>query len=222
MNNCPVKVESIIPKRGYVGQKTLVVLKKEKKSIEYLATAELNSDDFSLETISGDSIYFTVPYLSEFKDFYLFANDSENDSTYKIRIDIDPYPESCGNSLCIKWNNVEKVADTIQQSNEYWEAKIIGDTVKLIYTKSYPDLIYHRTVIFKNNGSNYLPEFISLYDEDDHGHKDTLETGLAKIDKWDLSGAISGIIYSEKWESKLKHPAYTFHSSYGFYYTFSK
>ena len=219
-----VSIESIIPNHPLkIGEKFKMIV-----NVENLDTASVNhwfyiNDQFHYDnTVKGDTIFTYLPYIPsnsiEWMIKVMASTYNGSEFTYYYGQDtLDVIPENCFSNVCTKWSDL----DSIDEYDSYYHPEYYGDqykwvcqtnddTITVIQVTPGCDEGYAEVKLkLLNVGNNILPEFISLT-------KfvycfgtvwgDTLTSGIIKIQDWNTSGIVSGIILSELKPTQILKP----------------
>jgi hypothetical protein len=192
-----------IPSRGVSGQKVKVVYRVKEKSYKF-ESLEFNNISYPVDSLRGDTIYFTSPYMSEFfNSRIVFSKSSEEKKV--MQCGYTPYPEVLNSAVEIRWNDLDPVGEnsSLFLGKAKWSCTENGNYVILnAMCNISNDTSGVSRIIFKDNGIYKLPSFIGYYSENNieeikKSKRNSLTRGIVKIDNWSLTGIISGTIYSD-------------------------
>jgi hypothetical protein len=173
----------------------------------------INNQHHFDNSVRGDTIFSYLPYIQSNSNEWLiiasaYTYDGRDFTYYNVQDTIDVIPENCFSNVCTKWSDLDSIFEYDSfhfpeyYGNQYkWFCEISGDTITLIQRTPGCDEGYGEVKLkFLDKGSNILPEFIELtkfnYCFGDVSG-DTLTSGIIKIQDWNVSGIVSGIILSE-------------------------
>jgi len=210
-----VTVKSIVPAHPLkIGEKFKMIIKVENLDTALVDHRFYINDQFHYDnTVNKDTIFTYLPYITNnsIKWMIKVSAYTYNGSDYKYYYGLDTLdviPENCPSNVCTKWSDLDSIYEYDSYYHpEYfgdqykWDCESSGDTITFIQVTPGCDEGYEKVKLeLFNNGSNFLPEFISLTkfvycSSTELG--DTLKSGIIKIQDWDTSGIVSGIILSE-------------------------
>ncbi|NWF90063.1 MAG: hypothetical protein HXY50_11460 [Ignavibacteriaceae bacterium] len=211
-----VSIESIIPNHPLkVGEKFKIIVK-----VENLDTAKIDhrfyiDDQYHYDNyVKKDTIFTYVPYIPSTSNKWIlkvsaYTYNGIDFTDYYGKDTIDVVPENCvSNLICIKWIDIDSIYeyDSFYHPEYYgdqykWTCETNDDTITIIQVTPGCDEGYEEVRLkLLNIGNNILPEFISLTKFVycfGSVWGDTLTSGIIKIQDYNTSGIISGIILSE-------------------------
>jgi hypothetical protein len=221
----PVKVyiESLIPDRPLkIGEKFMMIVKVENLDSAKVTTNYWINDLFHYNNdVSGDTLFSYVPYIFSSTNKWIikplvYGYNGISSTEYSTQDTVVVITENCLSNICIKWSDL----DSIKEVDSYIKSIFNGNNYKWVADKNYDTLTIsisiptgegYNTLKLKllDKGANTLPEFLEfnrfLFD----GYSqwsNTLSSGIIKIQDWNTSGVISGIILSELEESVGNDP----------------
>lgn len=219
-----VSIESISPEHPLkIGEKFQAVLNVENLNSYYVDNHILFNNIYHFQNrVSGDTIFSYVPYMPvSFSNwilkFYIYKSNVGGSIFYEVQDTLDVLPEYCATGVCIKWSDLDSIGeyDSYYYPEFYgdqykWIAESNNDTITLVLDVPGSDEGYIETKIkFLDNDANILPEFVELtkivYDFGAEW-SDTLKSGIIKIQDWDTSSIVSGIILAELVSPQISKP----------------
>jgi hypothetical protein len=210
-----VSIESIIPNHPLkIGEKFRMIVKVKNLDSASIDHRFYINDQFHYDnSVKEDTIFTYVPYIpsnsTEWMLKVMAHTFNGSDFTYYYGQDtLDVISENCLPTICTKWSDLDIVTefDSYYYPEYYgdqyrWICETNNDTITLIQRTPGSDEGYVELKIkFIDKGINNLPEYLELTEfVYDFGSQmgDTLKSGMVKIQNWDTTGIVSGIILSE-------------------------
>ena len=204
-----VFIKSIDPSQLQVGMDFRVVVGYDNGNPSAYGSVVYNNGLWhDADSINGDTIYSYIPYLhfaSPYRELRITAS-FDNINYYDVDT-VYVFPNTCLSGICVGWNDLKTIKEEDSYSYsidglEGWLGEIHQDTVRIWRRNLGCDEgSVLKEIKFLSNGSNILPELLSLKVDvfcwPHPTRTDSLRHGLIKIQEWSLNGVVSGYVFSE-------------------------
>ncbi|MCL5027761.1 MAG: hypothetical protein M1480_01945 [Bacteroidetes bacterium] len=217
-------IKSIEPTVPKLGDKLKIILNESSGSFIY-SSGILFNDLWSItDSVKGDTVYSFMPYLPQTKNVNVKLQLSVNNKIVDVQKTIE-LSEIYEKGISIINNDEQALNEQDiyplfpMDPNARWNITINQDTVLLNIQGIVGDESNKILQIkFLNNTLNRLPkliDYVQIFNDSNGSNRfvytDTLLNGIIKIDKWNINGIYSGIIYAElnPIDSKIYFPPKT-------------